>query len=92
MVQMYMYVWAKAGIFLHPLTPPVLGLHPPTAQAPYQGCSRAGLCGNYVPKLHVFWCVFSLIVLTVIVLTFWNKGAILPSYGCCSSLKYYNLY
>jgi len=36
--------------------------------------------------------MFSLTVLTVIVSTFWNKGAILPSYGCCSSLKYYNLY
>ena len=73
------------GIFLHPLTSPNSPLPQFWTTLPPNGCSHAGLRGNYVPKLHVFWCVFSLIVLTVIVLTFWNKGAILPSYGCCSS-------
>ena len=35
--------------FYMPLMSPVLELHPPTAQAPYQGYSHPGLRGNYVP-------------------------------------------
>jgi len=69
------------GIFLHPLIAPSLsfGLRSPN-------CPRGVVMRDCVETTCLnCMCFGACLVLTVIVLTFWNKGAILPSYGCCSS-------